>query len=76
MKLTKYDNLVIYAIEGVPDGDLWGIVIYFFVTPSGKLAYEYSGSYVEFGKNAEHVLNEEFATFEKLKEDINKLKKD
>lgn len=72
MEITNETNLVIHAINEVPEGDLWGIVIYFYVTPSGKLAYEYSGSYNEF-ENPEHIIDEDFATFEKLKKDIEEL---
>ena len=41
-------QLIPSALNQVPEDDMWGIVVYFYVTPQGTLVHKFCGSYLEF----------------------------
>lgn len=46
--VNESSNIIISALNSVPDRHSWGIVMYIYVNQEGKIEYEFCGSYLEF----------------------------
>ena len=47
-KAIEARNLIVQALDSVPDNNSWGIVMYIYQKPDGTFEYEFCGSYLEY----------------------------